>query len=265
MRRRRRRRRRSAARCPTWPPSRSRRSSCRNSGRRSERWPTSTRSAWCSTNSSPERLPTFPIPRSLPPQAMRDLLDRRRRHVDRRPPSTIRGFPTRLRRSSRSACVWIRRTVTPALGRSPVDLENFLQRQPLIHASNPVPARTAGRLERFAIVVVLAANVFYLVILAMLSPLIVQQVAQWLQPAFKERPEFRQAVAAVDDHEYNRAVELLSKLVEEYPRAPLARASTSASRWLPRHPASLTIRLDFYVRAPWTCPAPKPSCGRGLR
>ncbi|MDR3619906.1 MAG: serine/threonine-protein kinase [Paludisphaera borealis] len=184
----------------------------------------------------PPELPNAALP---PGRAMRDLLDRRatlstdvRRH-NARVPYALEAIVKK--------CLCLDPKDRYASGKVLAeDLEDFLQRRPLRHAENP--SRTeqwvdwAARNRR-----VLIANAFYLGVLGLLSPLLAQQASRWFQPALKQRPEFQQAVDAVDRRDYNRAVELLLKLVDEYPKAPLPRvylgiAFSHANR-LPEDPA----------------------------
>ena len=167
------------------------------------------------------RGPELPNPDIPPPRAMRELLDRRA------------GLSTDLRRHDPRIPHALEAIVKKCLafkpedryldaGRLADDLENFLERRPLEHVKNPSRAERllnwATRNRR-----VLAANVFYLCVLAALSPLVVRQAAHYLRPAVRDHPEFQRAVAAFDGGDYQRATTLLMNLVEDYPDAPLPR------------------------------------------
>lgn len=163
----------------------------------------------------------LPDPELPPPRAMRELLDRRavlstdlRRHDSRIPHAleAIVGKCLEFRPEDRYADA-------AALAQ---DLENFLERRPLQHAKNPSRVERAvnwaARNRRLLVV-----NLFHLGVLAALSPLLLQQAARLLQPAVQTRPEFLEAVAAVDDGDHQRAADLLTKLIDEYPASALPR------------------------------------------
>jgi len=162
-----------------------------------------------------------PNPDLPPPRAMRELLDRRaglstdlRRH-DRRIPHALEAIVKK--------CLAFNAADRYAdAGRLADDLENFLERRPLEHVKNP------SRVERLVNWAtrnrrLLAVNVFHLCLLAALSPLLFQQAARRFQPDIRDRAEFLEAAAAVDGGNYQRATNLLLKLVEEYPSSPLPR------------------------------------------
>lgn len=192
------------------------------------------------------RTPDLPDPAVPPPQAMRELLDRRATmSTDVRVHNP--QVPYALEAIVKKCLCLDPQDRYETAGLLAEDLRNFLDRRPLSHASNP--SRTERLFERAVRNRrLLAANVFYLGILALLSPIFARQAALWLQPALKDRREFRQAVAAVDARDYNRAVELFQKLVEDYPRSPLPHfylgIATSRANRLPKDPA-----LASYGRA----------------
>ncbi|MDG3006686.1 serine/threonine-protein kinase [Paludisphaera mucosa] len=158
----------------------------------------------------------------LPPaRALRELLDRRLVL-----PADVRGHDARTPHA-------LEAIVRKCLRHDPADryasgkdlaedLERFLQRRPMVHNANPSRServRDWGVRNRR----VLAANAFYLLVLALLSPLVIRQVTAMLQPEAKRRPEFHNAVQMVDSGRYPEAIALLTNLVEEDPAAPLYR------------------------------------------
>jgi serine/threonine protein kinase len=185
--------------------------------------------------------PTLPLPR-----AMRELLERRA------------SFSTDVRRHNPSVPFALEAIVKKCLRLDPndryasgkalaQDLEDFLHRRPLHHAVNP--SRTERLVDwtarnRRALII----NGFYLGVLGMLSPLLAEQVSRWLQPALKQNKAFQQAVDAMDGSDYERAVQLFTKLVEQYPNASLPRfymgVALSQTDRLPENPA-----LTWYARA----------------
>jgi tetratricopeptide (TPR) repeat protein len=188
---------------------------------------------------------------------MRDLLDRRaaldtdvRRHDDRIPHALAAIVNKCLRPDP---------TARYAGGKQLAqDLDAFLQRQPLVHAENPSRvercADWAARNRRFLI-----ANAFYLGILALLSPLLLEKASRLWQPALKRSPAFNEAVKAVDEGDYARAVSLLLDVSRSYPEEPLPQiylgiAYSGANR-LPEDPA-----IAAYTRG-----AALPGADAGLR
>ncbi len=165
--------------------------------------------------------PDLPDPTLPPVHAMRDLLDRRaslstdvRRH-NPRVPHALEAIVKKC------LCLDPEARYADA-GTLAEDLDDFLHRRPLRHAKNPSRSERvldwAARNRRPLIL-----NGVYLCLLAMLAPLAWQQVERWFQPNLKDRAEFRKAVDAVDQGQYQQAVELLMMVVEEYPKEPLPR------------------------------------------
>jgi len=184
----------------------------------------------------PPDLPDASLPPAL---AMSDLLDRRatlstdvRRHDDR-VPYALEAIVNKCLRPDPAA----RYAGGMQLAE---DLDAFLRRRPLVHAVNP------SRVERFADRAarnrrLLVANAFYLSILALLSPLLAEPASRLFLPPLNRSPAFKDAVGAVDDGDYARAVSLFSDLTRAYPREPLpyiyqSIAYSKATR-LPEDPA----------------------------
>jgi serine/threonine protein kinase len=165
------------------------------------------------------QAPDLPIESRRPLQAMRDLLERRRRlKVD-------------LRRFNPDVPHALEAIVKLCLSFSPDDrypdaqaladdLDCFLARRPLLVAVNPSRAERlvnwTSRNRRK-----LVGNAFYLT-------LIVALASQWVAPSMKPDPAtlpaMQQAVLDIEADHPDKAIEPLRKLVREYPEHPLPRA-----------------------------------------
>ncbi|WP_165251612.1 serine/threonine-protein kinase [Paludisphaera soli] len=106
------------------------------------------------------------------------------------------------------------------------DLERLLQHRPMAYAENPSKterARNWATRHRRLV----AVNVFYLTVLALISPMLIERIGLLLLPPLKEREEYRLGVAAVDDGRYAAAIGLFTKLEKDYPDSPLPSAYLS--------------------------------------
>ncbi|WP_165074114.1 protein kinase domain-containing protein [Paludisphaera rhizosphaerae] len=163
----------------------------------------------------------------LTPRALQNLLDRRlclasdiRRHA----PNTPHGLEAIVQK-----CLLYDPEERYSARQLAEDLERFLQRLPLIHTENP--SRTE-RLGNWAVRNrrLLAANAFYLAVLALISPLLIQKATLLLLPDLKNQPDMHRAVRAVDSGSYTEAVPILENLVKLYPDSSLLHFYLSFAR-----------------------------------
>lgn len=154
----------------------------------------------------------------LSPRALQTLLDRRlclssdiRRHA----PDTPYGLEAIIQK-----CLEYDPNERYSARQLAEDLERFLQRQPLLHAENPSRKERASdwimRNRRL-----LAANAFYLAVLALLSPLMIQKANHLLLADLRDQPDLHRAVQAVDSGAYTQALPILKNLVKLYPESSL--------------------------------------------
>lgn len=159
------------------------------------------------------------------PRALRDLLDRRL------------CLSADLRRHNRQVPYALEAIVRKCLHHDPDqryasgkqladDLEHFLHHRPAVHAANPSRLeRSREWITRHRLLV--GVNVFYLTVLAVLSQFLIEKASHLLLPPIEQRREFIEAVMAVDFGQDDRAIDILTKLIKEYPRSSLARIYSS--------------------------------------
>ena len=98
------------------------------------------------------------------------------------------------------------------------DLDRFLKRLPLVHASNPSrPERLAnwGIRHRWA----MATHAAYLVVIGAVALGAVNKVKEWTKPRVETVAGFLDAVRDVDNDEFGRAEQPLRSYVAEYPES----------------------------------------------
>jgi serine/threonine protein kinase len=171
------------------------------------------------------QAPDLPIESRRPLQAMRDLLERRRRlEVD------LRRFnpdvPHALEAIVRRCLSFSPDDRYPDAQALADDLACFLMRRPLQVAVNPSRAErlvnwTSRNRRR------LAGNAVYLTLIGALA-------SQWLAPRMKPDPTtlpaMQQAVLDIDADHAGKAIEPLRKLVRDYPEHPVPRAYLGIAR-----------------------------------
>ena len=167
------------------------------------------------------QMPDLPKAGLPAPRAMSDLLDRR--HF----------LDVAVRRFNPSIPPSLEAIVAKCLAFSPSDryadaeslardLERFLNHQPLLKAGNPSRRERLGncwKRHRRAFKRAGIVGVLVLIFGAALVP----TINEWLTPSYKSLPSFQTAVECVHEGELERARDLLSGIVESYPRAPLAK------------------------------------------
>lgn len=160
--------------------------------------------------------PDLPADKLPPARAMRELLDRRAL-----PLTPVRTFNSEIPHA-------LEAILAKCLAFSPDDryadaqaladdLERFLDHGSLLHAVNPSRAERLGNWSyrnRWAIV----SNLCYLTVI---GGLLTYVTLPYLKPAVENRPEFQEAVKAVEEGRHAEAVDPLFDLTAEYPTSPL--------------------------------------------